>query len=328
MRRRRSGNVGAACVAALALLLAPALRAQRGLSREGALFLLVPIGARPVAMGQAVVASPDIGGEAVWWNPAALASLTRREAGFHFGQTLVANSLAGDFVLPAGRAGTVAFSAHLLDYGAQEFTDQIGSLGTLLPRSLAAAATYGAGFGRDVDAGLSYKLVQSRLDCTGPCGDVSTFNASTSALDAGLRVRVRSVPGLTLGAAVRNLGLRLQVNDNSQADPLPTRLHLGAQLPIRAVSARDTSVAAIVAAELVAAVPFAAPQLRVGTELSYQHDYFLRAGYATGTGDATGASFGMGFRRGGLAIEFARVLGGFSADAGQPPTYLSLRLQF
>ena len=37
--------------------------------KEGAPFLLIPVGARAVGQGQAVVAS-RLGPEAIWWNPA------------------------------------------------------------------------------------------------------------------------------------------------------------------------------------------------------------------------------------------------------------------
>ncbi len=66
--------------------------------------------------------------------------------------------------------------------------------------------------------------------------------------------------------------------------------------------------------------------MRIGAELGLQKQLFLRAGYASGSGDAAGPSIGIGFMRGALSLDFARVFGGFSSDAGQPPTFLTLRV--
>jgi hypothetical protein len=309
---------------ALAASAAP-LGAQGGLSTEGALFLLVPVGARTVGMGQATVTA-EAGTESLWGNPAGIARLTKREAALHYSRTVVANGSVVGLVYPAGQAGVLAFGAQLYDYGAQEFTDQVGTVGELLPRSVVVAATYAATLGRALRAGVTYKLVQSRLDCTGPCGSISTFNASTNGFDAGVQYQSQRADSLSVGFALRQMGLKLQVNDEAQSDPLPTRLLLG-------VGARVPSVAAALAgaelrwtAEVVNRTSLDDPAVRLGGELELQRQFFLRAGYASGTGDASGPAFGLGFVRGALRIDFARVFGGFSSDAGEPPTFLSLRL--
>ena len=49
--------------------------------------------------------------------------------------------------------------------------------GTILPRSLIYAATYAAALDR-LNVGLSYKLVQWRVDCTGPCTGETGIMAS------------------------------------------------------------------------------------------------------------------------------------------------------
>ncbi len=111
---------------AVALCISPAItpahaRAQ-GLSPEAALFLLVPVGARAVGMGQADVAS-DIGGEAMWANPAGLARLTQKEVSINHSQTIIATGDALNAVFPAGKAGVISASAYLVNYGSQDATD-------------------------------------------------------------------------------------------------------------------------------------------------------------------------------------------------------------
>jgi hypothetical protein len=331
MRLRRSSvrrALAAMLRTTLAVMAAAApLRAQGGLSTEGALFLLVPVGARSVGTGQ-TGATAEFGSESLWGNPAGIARMTRPEAALLNSKTIVATGTALGVVYPVGKAGVLGFGAQLYDYGAQDFTDSTGTIGQLLPRSIVLAATYAATIGPSLRAGVTYKVVQSRLDCTGPCGVVSTFNASTNGLDAGVQYQTLRLDSLTIGVALRHLGLKLQVNDNAQSDPQPTRVHIGVAARVPSVAVALPGAELHWALELVNRTSFKAPEFRLGGELALQKQLFLRAGYTSGTGDATGAAIGLGFVRGKLGLDFARVFGGFSADAGQPPTYLTLRVSW
>jgi len=326
-RRALVAAFGAVMALATAPLATMPLRAQGGLSTEGALFLLVPVGARTVGVGQTVAAA-ETGSESLWGNPAGIARMSTREIALHYSKTVVADGTVLAVVYPAGKAGVIAAGAQLYDYGAQEFTDLVGTVGQLLPRSVVAGVTYAATVGPRLRLGVTYKMVQSRLDCTGPCGTISTFNASTSALDAGVQYGTARADSMTFGLLVRQLGLKLQVNDNAQSDPLPTRLHLGVQALVPAVAAALPGADLRWSAELVNRTSLNDPAVRVGAELGLRKQLYLRAGYASGTGDATGPAFGLGFVRGKLSLDFARVFGGFSSDAGQPPTFLTIRVQF
>src|SRR5918911_3310075 len=118
MRRHRSSLVvGVALGAVLAGLAAPPpAAAQGGLAEDGALFLLLPVGARAVGMGQAVVADQP-GSEAVWWNPAALARAEKREIAIHHSQSLVGTGDALTLVIPSSVLGVLAVSANIFNYG-------------------------------------------------------------------------------------------------------------------------------------------------------------------------------------------------------------------
>jgi hypothetical protein len=166
------------------------------------------------------------------------------------------------------------------------------------------------------------------LDCTGPCGAISTYSASTNGLDAGFQYQVHRADSLTFGVALRNLGLKLQVNDNSQSDPLPSRIHIGVQGMVPRIAESLKGAELRWAAEIVNRTSFKQPSLRVGGELGLQKQLYLRAGYASGTGDGSGPAIGLGFVRGRLGVDFARLFGGLSSDVGTPPTFLSLRLSF
>jgi hypothetical protein len=325
MRRRRSSRVVAGAVAVV-IALAPAdtARAQGEVATEGALFLLLPVGARAVGMGHAVVAERS-GSESVWWNPSGLARLESYEVAIHHSQNLIATGDAVSVVLPFPILGVFAVSANVLNYGEQEINDGTGAVGSLLPRSFVYAATYATPIGDRIGAGISYKVVQLRFDCTGACPPNARIAATTSALDFGVQYDLHPASPVTLGAAVRNLGLRVQVNDSEQSDPLPTRVQVGASYRLPAIAqAKDTEIR--VSGDLVDRLEIQKPSGRVGLELVYQKRYFFRSGYVLE--DGGGPSIGAGFGAGGLFIDIARVMGGLYAEAGEPPVHISLRYLF
>src|SRR5215213_323388 len=126
MRQRRSRRIATRLVAAsLGVLLCGVPRpttAQGAPAEEGALFLLVPVGARAVGMGQAVVAAED-GSEAVWWNPAGLARLEKREAAIHHQRGIGHTADAISVIVPSSLLGVIGLSAHLLNFGTVASTD-------------------------------------------------------------------------------------------------------------------------------------------------------------------------------------------------------------
>jgi hypothetical protein len=131
--------------------------------------------------------------------------------------------------------------------------------------------------------------------------------------------------------AARNVvGLRLQVNDSPQSDPIPRRLQVGAQyrfdLPER-VAPQTTLRAAV---DLVDELEIGSPTPRMGAEISYRDRFHVRAGYAfeASRSEAGGPSLGVGLTAGNLVFDVGRIMSGLSADAGKAPTYLSLRYLF
>ena len=304
------------------------IAAQGSLSKEGALFLIFPIGARATGMGQSVAAS-QIGSEGLWWNPASLARMDKSELSLTHSSTISATGDALTFVRPSGRVGVISFGGYLLDTGKQDAgIDANGITGTLYPRSLVAVVSYAAAFGSRVNAGVSYKFVQERVDCSGSCGSLTTYSSSTSGLDLGLQAIVDPARRVTIGIALRNAGLKLQINDNPQADPLPTRIDAGVQLQVPRIDSLIPGGALLLTADIVGDLSLSGPSFRSGAEFMYQKQFFLRAGFSTGSFDGAGAAIGLGLKRGGIAIDFSRAFGGLSADAGKPPTFITLRFQF
>src|SRR5437868_5396902 len=110
--------------AALAtFLLLPVLTASAQQPAEsdpgGAVFLLVPVGARAAALGQAAVADGG-SGESAFWNPAGLAGLQHSELAIHRANTFASNNTVLSGYLASQTLGTVGLAAYLVDYGSQE----------------------------------------------------------------------------------------------------------------------------------------------------------------------------------------------------------------
>ena len=301
--------------------------AQRPGIGEGALDLVLPTGARAVALGQATMAL-DGTTESVWWNPSALAGMRGTSAAIHHSQSIGGTADAVAVVANSRMLGSFGVSASLRDFGATNGADQSGTEGgTILPRSLIYAATYAASVDK-LSVGLSYKLVQWRLDCTGPCPGETGILSSTSALDAGAQFSLDPVLPVKIGASVRNVGLRVQVHDEQQADPLPSRLQAGMEWRVNAMRAIADGAELLVSADMVSDMRRIDPSPRVGAEFGWQRRIHVRGGYASTRGGFGGPSVGVGYDTGNLAIDFARLFDDVSAASGAEPTYLSLRYRF
>ena len=329
MRRPRSSARRGGILLLLFALLAPrAGVAQGGLAEDGALFLLLPVGARAVGMGQAVVADRP-GSEAVWWNPGALAHAEKRELAIHHSQSVVGTGDALTLVVPSSLLGVLAISANILDYGEQPVTDaQQNEVGNIIPQSFVYAATYATTVGDRFGAGVSFKLVQFRVGCSGICPVDLAFSATTSALDVGLQYDFAPFLPVVLGASARNVGPRLQVKDTEQSDRLPGRVQVGALYRVAAMERYSRNAELRITGDLVDELHVDKPSARLGADLAWQKRLHLRGGYVFDAGESGGPSIGVGLSAGSLNVDIARLFEGLSADAGQAPTYLSLSYLF
>ncbi|HEX9565935.1 MAG TPA: hypothetical protein VF981_18290 [Gemmatimonadaceae bacterium] len=309
---------------------AHAAAAQGTVGTEGGAFLLRPIGARAVGTGLAVVAGRD-GPESLWWNPAAIAWVTQRELALHHSQDFFATGDAVTLIIPSNLLGVFGIAADLQNFGEQENTSDPStpSTGTILTRSFVLSGSYATTVGDRTAAGVAFKVVQMRVDCTGPC-DFPNEVAQTFAVDAGAQVELGRDRRFVLGASLRNLGLALQVEDSQQSDPLPSRIQLGVlyRYPLPDRYAADAALN--LSADVVDGLRIGRPLPRLGVEFAWQERAFVRGGYVfeSRIAEAGGPTLGLGFIRGGLVLDLARVFTGFSADAGQAPTYLSVRFGF
>lgn len=303
---------------------------------EGAPDLALPTGAQSLGMGQAAVASPT-GAEGLWWNPAAVAHGSR-EFAFLYERTIATASgadLAVAIVYPVPRVGAFALSVRYLNFGSQESTDSTGALGTFVTTSRMVAATFAPILTDRLSGGLTGKILSIGYDCTGSCSNSSSVPV-TGAFDAGLVLVLTADSLVTLGAAVRNLGLPLQVNDAPQADALPSRLDVGLSIAPKLVQWPDARVR--VSADVVtrAGGGTATPGFRFGAEGAWNAQIQGqsarvqgRAGYVRyGPGEASGFTFGFGVSTGRWQVDFAEWLSDAASQSGTTPVYLTLRRSF
>ncbi|MFL5508119.1 MAG: PorV/PorQ family protein [Gemmatimonadaceae bacterium] len=313
----------------LSALVAARVAAQSPTGSESSLFLLLPTGAQAVGMGQTMVASKP-GSEGIWWNPASIGSQKEKELAIHHSKTIAGVGDALTFVLPTHSFGTTALSLNILNIGDQQVTDEFGQVvGVILPRDVVLAGSYALAFTRRLAAGINYKVIQLRVDCSGQCSSVGPEVESSRAVDLGAQYDLRFGAPLTLGVAVRNLGGSLNSRETNQHDPLPTQLEMGAMYRLRFLDryVKDTEVHA--GASYIDSRDFGGESLRLGTDLIYQGKVHLRAGYVghDERNDAS-ASLGFGLQSGSFVFDIARTFGGLPADNGQTPVYVSLRYLF
>lgn len=318
----------AALCAALSM---DARTAQAQAANSGALDLLIPIGARATGMGTAFVA--EQGSEAIWWNPAGIARLTRAEFAIDHLENFALKGDAISLIAPVKRLGALGLTARLFNYGEQENTDPSGTpIGTTLRRSIVLGGTFATTFGPRANAGVSYRLYQFRNDCSGFCVNELQGSSATSAVDLGLQFQPLLTRPLRFGVALRNVGPRLQIKDQPQADALPARVHLGVSYDPRFTSMTD-AITLRSTAELVSSVGFDDQELHLGAQAGYAAGpslLVIRAGYIvqkSSGGDApTGPSLGLGLVSGRVQLDLARVFESFSSGLGKPPTYISIRV--
>jgi hypothetical protein len=320
----------------LGSFIAAPLRAQEAPLNAGALFLVFPVGAQAVGMGQTATAAAGRA-EAAFWNPAGLATLSDDEFALHTASLVAGRSNVLGAYFPSRGIGVIGGAVYLVDYGDLDRTDQNGNtIARIAPRNFEFLASYATSIAGSFVFGINYKLVQFRVDCSGDCRDFPAGTGATHALDVGGQFSVGEGPGgpLRIGIAVRNIGFRLQVQNNAQADPLPTRLAIGAQYEMRlrpTMGGRSLDQAFDVrfAADIDSPWGQAGQsETRLGIDVGYQKLVRVRAGYAFVQDGLSGPSVGLGIESGSLGVDLARAFLAGSDLQVENPTFFSFRVTF
>lgn len=304
-------------------------------SVEGAIEMIMPIGARAIGMGQAAVASA-VGADALWWNPALIAHAHREVALTAASNNIgIQTDVGASVIIPVPRVGAFALLVRYANFGEGiSFlqTDPNNPAGTFYTSSTLAAATFAAPFANRLSLGVTYKFLEAQhLSCTGTCelpGGQSPAQPQATALDFGGHYAVTKDTTVALGVAIRNIGPRIQENDSPQADPLPGRFEAGVLVAPK-LSQLPPEARIRIAADVITRVNTSGgPGYRFGAEASWRDRFQARAGYVVyGPDGASGTSFGVGFSTGKLQIDFAQTANA-SSGSSNPPSFLTLRYLF
>ena len=294
---------------------------------EGALFLLLPVGAHGVGLGRAMTALASE--EAAFWNPAGLAEQKQRRAMIYRGSQLAGDATAVNLLLPWQRVGTFGVSYLLLDNGDQVLTDAFGdALGKISVRNHAGLISYAVSFPGRVHAGVNMKLVQFRIACRGQCPDLDT-SSSAYALDAGIQAEPFSRIPLRFGWMIAHAGTEFQVINEEQSDPLPTRIRFAVAYDLlRRLESEDLALWLTLETEDRARDP-GSPSLYTGLNLSAADLFFVRAGYVGGKLDQTnGAAVGLGFRIDRFDLNLAKSLTRSALTGASEPVHVTFGVTF
>lgn len=309
------------------------LSAQETPLNAGALFLVFPVGAQAVGMGQTSTAASGRG-EAAFWNPAGLATLSDDEFALHTATLVAGRSHVLGAYFPSRGIGVFGGAVYLVDYGDQPRTDDNGNtIARIAARNFEFMASYATSLAGSVVFGLSYKLIQFRVDCSGDCSNLPTGAGTTHAIDLGGQFRVGPAGPLRVGVALRNLGFRLQVQNQAQADALPTRLAIGAQYEVHFRPAEGATLDQAFDLKLAADLDSPFGQVgqsatRLGMDIGYQKLVRVRAGYAFVQEGLSGPSVGLGIESGSLGVDLARAFLTGSDLQADNPTFFSFRVIF
>ncbi len=329
MRLRRA-VAAAFCVALAVLAQSAPVQAQSGGGAppsECCKPLLVPLGGRATALGNALAARSSV--DAVYVNPAGLAGL--RDDQFVVQR---ASTFAGEFTglsvfFARPGIGTLGITYRLADMLEQKITEENTPIviGEFAIRDHALLASFATEVGAGLYAGFNYKLYHT--GCSGLCGPQDA-SGTTHGADLGVRYAPERVPALRVGASVLSLGFPLQVVNRRQADRLPTRLRVGAAYDVFAHMPADSALELWVSTEIsrtlgtepVSTIP------AVGIELSYRNVAFVRAGHVRGEGLEGWTALGVGLEYDRFSVAVARPFGQDIADSEREPFQITFGVRF
>jgi hypothetical protein len=291
-------------VSIIVLAASPAGAQNPNLGTSGAQFLEIPAGARPSAIGGAVVASAR-DASALFWNPAGIVNVA--SADLHLSHTSWWASMSvthAAVVLTDQSFGSFGLSVALLSVDKMEVTTELEPEGTgqfFDARDLMIGATYARRLTEDFSVGVTAKYVNQRI---------WSQTASGMAFDVGTQYHI-DFRDLTIAMSMTNFGGDMRYDGQElsvkyDADPsmsynrltparlagedyaLPLRFQVG--VSIMPVKLEDMSLLL----EVDAVHPNDNDErLNVGGELNILQYFNLRGGYRFGY-DTERATFGAG----------------------------------
>jgi hypothetical protein len=283
--------------------------------------LLIPVGARDIAMGGASVATTS-GVDAIYWNPAGLARSPFGASAMFSHMTYIADIPVNYVAIAASFSGfgTLGFSLKSLGIGDipvtnEDYPDGTGEI--ISPTYVTLGLTYSRQLADNISIGVTTNLISERIDRVSATG--LAFNAGVQYSGLG------NIPGLNIGVAVKNIGPQMKFDGsallqagtvgsdqrqgfysiNAGSFELPSTIEIGASYTTKL--SEDNGLTFV---SLFENNNFSADEYKVGAEYAFRDNFFARAGWdlAQNRTDPTLTSVS--------GVDEATYLFGFTAGAG------------
>jgi hypothetical protein len=273
------------CMTTIFILLFTTSAAADGVATSGAQFLKIGAGARAMSMGGAYVAFAD-DAYALYWNPAALSHIRRREAIFTY--TFYMQDMRFGYIgfITPNRYGCIGSSiTYLIHEDIEGFDSEARSTGWFKANEFAWDISYGKNITDRLSIGGNIKLIRQRI------ADKKGMGMS---IDIGSMLLMNKY--LTFGAICRNITLkRLQLDIEKEHLPLTFAIGTACRVPDIGLS---------ITCDITLPCDNK-PYINIGGEYWYQHTLSARLGYRGGPGTDAGFTAGFGYSFGLFSIDYA-----------------------
>lgn len=259
----------------------------------GATELLIPVGARGIAMGSSTL-SNSYGLEALFWNPANIARVGEHSTNVLFSHMEHIADIGvqyGAVSTDIESFGSIALSIKSLSIGEIPVTTVSNPDGTgavFTPQFLTLGLTYARMLSDRISVGLTANLVTEKLDLVSATG--IAFNVGVT------YTNFADVPGLGIAFVMKNVGPQMQFDGSGLLIPaetpslnrpgqfykveaasfeLPSQLEIGASYSYIVNEQNALQFSGIFANN-----NFYGDELKAGFEYGYDRMFFIRAGYS------------------------------------------------
>ena len=305
-------------ILSVAIIAAQSYAAKDRLGTAGAPELLIPFGSRGVALGGGTVSDAS-GTEAIYYNPAGIATVQNVEAMFsHLDYIADMNFNVASIVFNGGSYGAIGLSLRALSIGEIEKTTEDYPNGTgqiIDPTFLILGLTYSKTMTDRINVGSTISYINETLE---------NESAKGLCFDFGIQYNL-PLEGLHLGITLKNLGpdMRFDGSDlgyvvqipgtDPNASPKTTRLRLASfNLPTYVqfglaykYQINSKNVFGIYPA--FTNHSFSAEEYNIGLEYIYNDMLYLRGGYkyADQTDYLWDAFYGFGIKYSSVIVDYS-----------------------